>query len=312
MSLTVDSGQALQRCLALDIGGTKIASAIVKNGEIEQRKQISTPQDDATQAMHQTLAQLLKEYEGQFDYVAVASTGIINQGILTALNPKNLGGLAQFPLKDSIAQHTDKPIGLLNDVQAAAYAEYQLQNPDDIQNFTFITVSTGVGGGLILNHRLLTEPNGIAGHIGHTLADPNGPVCGCGRRGCVEAIASGRAIEAVSSQWDDPCDPKEVFARFRQNDEKATALVTRSAQAIANLIADLKIGLDMQKVVVGGSVGLADGYLPLVQSLLSELPAVYHCELESAKFGQDAGLIGAAYWVKDCLLQAKNTGVVYG
>ena len=137
--------------------------------------------------------------------------------------------------------------------------------------FTFITVSTGVGGGLILNHRLLTEPNGIAGHIGHTLADPNGPICGCGRRGCVEAIASGRAIEAVSSQWDDPCDPKEVFVRFRQNDEKATALVTRSAQAIANLIADLKIGLDMQKVVVGGSIGLAEGYLPLVQSLLSEL-----------------------------------------
>ena len=63
MSLTVDSGQTLQRCLALDIGGTKIASAIVKNGEIQQRKQISTPQDDAAQAMHQTLAQLLKEYE---------------------------------------------------------------------------------------------------------------------------------------------------------------------------------------------------------------------------------------------------------
>ena len=80
----------------------KIASAIVKNGEIEQRKQISTPQDDATQAMHQTLLQLLKEYEGQFDYVAVASTGIINQGILTALNPKNLGGLAHFPLKTAL------------------------------------------------------------------------------------------------------------------------------------------------------------------------------------------------------------------
>ena len=64
MSLTVDSGQTLQRCLALDIGGTKIASAIVKNGEIQQRKQISTPQDDAAQAMHQTLAQLVKEYEG--------------------------------------------------------------------------------------------------------------------------------------------------------------------------------------------------------------------------------------------------------
>ena len=105
---------------------------------------------------------------------------------------------------------------------------------------------------------------------------------------------------------------KKSLCVSAKNDEKATALVTRSAQAIANLIADLKIGLDMQKVVVGGSVGLAEGYLPLVQSLLSELPAVYHCELESAQFGQDAGLIGAAYWVKDCLLQAKNTGVVYG
>ena len=237
MSLTVDSGQTLQRCLALDIGGTKIASAIVKNGEIQQRKQISTPQDDAAQVMHQTLAQLLKEYEGQFDYVAVASTGIINQGILTALNPKNLGGLAQFPLKDSIAQHTDKPIGLLNDVQAAAYAEYQLQNPDDIQNFTFITVSTGVGGGLILNHRLLTEPNGIAGHIGHTLADPNGPVCGGGRGGGGEEISSGGASVAVPAEWDDPCDRQEVLARVGQNNEKAIALVTRSAQAIANLIA---------------------------------------------------------------------------
>ena len=99
MSLTVDSGQALQRCLALDIGGTKIASAIVKNGEIEQRKQISTPQDDAAQAMHQTLAQLLKEYEGQFDYVAVASTGIINQGVLTALNPKKFGWISPISAK---------------------------------------------------------------------------------------------------------------------------------------------------------------------------------------------------------------------
>ena len=99
MSLTVDSGQTLQRCLALDIGGTKIASAIVKNGEIQQRKQISTPQDDAAQVMHQTLAQLLKEYEGQFDYVAVASTGIINQGILTALNPKNFGWISSIPIK---------------------------------------------------------------------------------------------------------------------------------------------------------------------------------------------------------------------
>ena len=134
MSLTVDSGQTLQRCLALDIGGTKIASAIVKNGEIQQRKQISTPQDDAAQAMHQTLAQLLKEYEGQFDYVAVASTGIINQGILTALNPKNLGGLAQFPIKKTVLHST--PINQLAYLMMCKQQPTQsinYKNPNDVQ-----------------------------------------------------------------------------------------------------------------------------------------------------------------------------------
>ncbi|WP_109077083.1 N-acetylmannosamine kinase [Aggregatibacter kilianii] len=284
------------RCLALDIGGTKIAAAIVSNSRVTQRKQIHTPQENVVEAMHHTLAQLLSDYAGQFDYVAVASTGIINKGILTALNPKNLGGLAYFPLKESLSKHTSKPVYLLNDAQAATYAEYQLQDKNNLQNFAFITVSTGVGGGLILNRQLLTEPNGIAGHIGHTLADPNGPVCGCGRVGCVEAIASGRAIEAVSKQWDDPCDPKEVFARFRKTDEKATALVSRSAKAIANLVADLVIGMDVQKVVIGGSVGLAEGYLPLVQTYLQQMPEVYRGSVESAQLGQDAGLIGAASW----------------
>ena len=286
------------RCLALDIGGTKIATAIVSENQVTQRKQISTPQENVVEAMHQTLAQLLADYAGQFDYVAVASTGIINKGILTALNPKNLGGLAYFPLKQSISKHTSKPVLLLNDAQAATYAEYQLQDKNNIQNFAFITVSTGVGGGLILNHQLLTEPNGIAGHIGHTLADPNGPVCGCGRIGCVEAIASGRAIEAVSKQSDELCDPREVFARFRKKDEKATALVSRSAKAIANLVADLVIGMDIQKVVLGGSVGLAEGYLPLVNEYLAEMPEIYHCPLEAAQLGQDAGLIGAAAWAQ--------------
>lgn len=289
------------RCLALDIGGTKIASALVTNGLISQRQQIQTPQADAAEAMHQTLKNIVQQYTGQFDYVAVASTGIINNGILTALNPKNLGGLAEFPLKESIARHTDKPIGLLNDVQAAACAEYKDQDQQSLLNFVFITVSTGVGGGIILDRQLITKPRGIAGHIGHTLSDPNGPICGCGRRGCVEAIASGRAIEAATAQWKEPKSPKEVFELFRQNDPKASDIVHRSAKAIAELIADQVIALDIQKVVLGGSVGMAEGYLPLVQHYLSSLPRFYQCCVEQAKYGADAGLIGAAWWVADCL-----------
>ncbi|OOR98504.1 N-acetylmannosamine kinase [Canicola haemoglobinophilus] len=286
------------RCLALDIGGTKIAAAIIENGKVSNRQQISTPQEDPVTALHQAIAQIMQSYAGQFDTVAVASTGIINNGILTALNPKNLGGLADFPLQESIARHTDKPIGLLNDVQAAVCAEYQDQDKSAVQNFVFITVSTGVGGGIILDGKLSTGPNGIVGHIGHTLADPNGPLCGCGRQGCVEAIAAGRAIEREASRWEKPCSPKEVFELFRKNDEKATALIHSSAKAIANLIADMVIGFDVQKVVLGGSVGLAEGYLPLVQQYLNDMPKFYQCKLEPAKYGADAGLIGAAYWMQ--------------
>lgn len=290
--------------LAIDIGGTKIAAALVTMAadappQLAQRMQIHTPQNPSAEALDKALSEVIAHFQGQFEVVAVASTGIIKEGILTALNPKNLGNLAYFPLEKSIAQHTTKPIVLLNDAQAAACAEYLLQT--DVENFAFITVSTGVGGGIILNRRLFTGKGGLAGHIGHTLADPNGAVCGCGRIGCVEAIAAGRAIAREAAQWDNPCDPPEVFARARQGDPQALALVTQSAHAIANLIADITASLDIQCVALGGSVGLAKGYLELVESKLNTFPAIYKPTLVPAFYAQDAGLIGAAWWAKQQL-----------
>lgn len=289
-------------CLAIDIGGTKIAAALVRlNGQatqIDQRMQIHTPQDPSAAALDNALAEILQRFAGQFDRVAVASTGIIQQGILTALNPKNLGNLAFFPLEKSIATHTDKPITLLNDAQAAACAEFLLHTAE-VENFAFITVSTGVGGGIILNRQLFTGTNGVAGHIGHSLADPNGERCGCGRVGCVEAVASGRAIARDAEKWANPCSPPDVFERFRQGDEQAVALVDKSASAIANLIADLKINLDIQRVALGGSVGLAQGYAQRIAYFLSQLPEIYRPEVVPAHYAQDAGLIGAAWWAEN-------------
>ncbi|MDH2925276.1 N-acetylmannosamine kinase [Nicoletella semolina] len=288
-------------CLAIDIGGTKIAAALVslngKKATVVQRMQIHTPQNPSAEALDNALAEILQHFNGTFEKVSVASTGIIQEGILTALNPKNLGNLAFFPLEQSIAKHTDKPITLLNDAQAAACAEYLLQ-PDEIENFAFITVSTGVGGGIILNRKLFTGKGGVAGHIGHSLADPNGELCGCGRVGCVEAVAAGRAIAREAAKWDSPCEPPEVFNRFRQSDEQAVQLVEKSAKAIANLIADLKISLDIQQIAIGGSVGLAEGYLDTVNHFLAQLPEIYRPSIVKAHYAQDAGLIGAAWWAE--------------
>ncbi|WP_373779084.1 N-acetylmannosamine kinase [Glaesserella sp.] len=288
-------------CLAIDVGGTKIAAALVtlkdKDALVEQRIQIHTPQNPSAEALDNALAEVLQKFSGQFEKVSVASTGIIQNGILTALNPKNLGNLAFFPLQQSIAKHTDKPITLLNDAQAAGCAEFLRQ--EDIENFAFITVSTGVGGGIILNRKLFTGTNGVAGHIGHTLADPNGELCGCGRVGCVEAVAAGRAIARAAAKWENPCEPPEVFERFRAGDPQAGMLVDKSAKAIANLIADLKIGLDIQRIALGGSVGLTSGYLARVEHFLAQMPSIYRPEIIPAYYAQDAGLIGAAWWAEN-------------
>lgn len=289
-------------CLAIDIGGTKIAAALVrlvgKQVEVSERMQIRTPQNPDAEALEKALSDVLKQFAKQFDTVSVASTGIIRDGVLTALNPKNLGNLAFFPLYETLRKQTDKPITLLNDAQAAACAEYLAQ--DDIENFAFITVSTGVGGGIILNRRLFTGTNGVAGHIGHSLADPNGEVCGCGRVGCVEAVAAGRAIAREAAKWQAPCEPPEVFERFRAGEVQAVALVDKSAKAIANLIADLTINLDIQRIALGGSVGLAQGYLGRIEHFLAQLPAVYRPQIVLAHYAQDAGLIGAAWWAANC------------
>lgn len=143
---------------------------------------------------------------------------------------------------------------------------------DDTRDMVFVTVSTGVGGGVVSGGQLVTGTGGLAGHLGHTLADPNGPVCGCGRVGCVEAIASGRGIAAAAQGTLAGCDAKAIFSRAAEGDEQASRLVAYSAQVLARLIADTKAVTDCQRVVVGGSVGLAQGYLTQVEPVSNRCP----------------------------------------
>lgn len=280
--------------LALDIGGTKLATALVDShfGIIE-RRECPTPASKTPQALTASLDALLAPLTGKAQRLAVASTGIIHRGMLTAINPANLGGLEQFPLQQTLERLTGLPVLALNDAQAAAWAEYQAQGKP-LTDMAFITVSTGVGGGIISQGRLLTGAGGLAGHLGHTLADPGGPRCGCGRIGCVEAIASGRGIAAAATGELSGLDAKAIFAHAREGNSQAQKLVYRSAQALARMIADIKAVTDCQRVVIGGSVGLAEGYLLAVQDCLAQEPKAYQVPLKAAHYRHDAGLLGAA------------------
>ncbi len=289
----------MSSCLAVDIGGTKIAAAVVESGKVLRRHQISTPSSTNPKEMDNALKQLLTPFLNEVSTVAVASTGIINDGILTALNPRNLGGLNNYPLRSVIEAISKKPTTVINDAQAAAWAEYKTLELTRA-NMAFITVSTGVGAGVVINNNLLIGANGIAGHAGHTLADPNGPICGCGRRGCVESVASGTAIgQAGKAFFGDDCTGEIVFKYFSRNDPNAIDVVNRSARAIAHLIADLKMVLDIELVTLGGSVGLAPHYLDRVQHYLAQQPLPYQTKVQLALCGADAGLIGVADWASN-------------
>lgn len=278
--------------LAIDIGGTKLAAALVDGQTITARRESPTPASQTPQALQEALQVLIAPLLISAERVAVASTGIIHNGVLTSINPANLGGLAQFPLVGFLSGITDLPVMAINDAQAAAWAEFcALPAGDDM---VFLTVSTGVGGGVVLNGKLQTGSGGLAGHLGHTLADPGGPLCGCGRRGCVEAIASGRGIAAQAQAELAGLDAKAIFVQAAQGVPQARSLVARSAQTLARLIADVKAVTDCRNVVIGGSVGLADGYLPQVAEYLSQEPEIYQVALRAAHYRHDAGLLGAA------------------
>lgn len=287
----------MTKFLAVDMGGTKISAALIEHEHIKERAQINTPSVQCEKAFIQALTELLLPLAADAELVAVASTGIINKGVLTALNPNNLGGLNQFALQRAITDITGLETHIINDAQAAAWAEFNALHKS-YPNLAFITVSTGVGAGLVLNSQLVTGERGIAGHAGHTVIDLNGPLCGCGRYGCVEAIASGRAIAAAGRPYfGEHCTGKDVFSHYRKGSLEAEKIISHSAKAIAGLIANLTISLDLDAVSLGGSVGLAEGYLNQVQFFLAQFPQIYQPHLVPAVCQKDAGLIGAAQWI---------------
>ncbi len=287
--------------LAIDLGGTKVAAALV-DGELNiiERREVMTQAGQNPDDLQACLTELVAPLAFSAQRVAIASTGIIENGALTAINPDNLGGLAHFPLVEVLTRLTHLPCIAVNDAQAAAWAEYHALTVE-ARDMVFLTVSTGVGGGIVSNGQLLVGAGGLAGHLGHTLADPNGPRCGCGRRGCVEAIASGRGIAAAAQGELAGCDAKTIFARAAQGDPQANALVQRSAQTLARLIADIKAATDCECVVIGGSVGLAAGYLPLVKEFLGQEPDIYHPQLFAAHYQHNAGLLGAARLAQEAM-----------
>ncbi|MGV9278359.1 ROK family protein [Streptomyces griseosporeus] len=295
---------------ALDIGGTKIAGAVVDgHGTILVRAQRPTPAredgDTVMRAVEEVLGELTTSpLWGRARAIGIGSAGPVDASAGT-VSPVNVPGWRDFPLVERVRAVTGGlPVELIGDGVAITAAEHWQGAARGHDNALCMVVSTGVGGGLVLNGRLHPGPTGNAGHIGHISVDLDGDPCPCGSRGCVERLASGPNIarHALENGWrpgpDGDSTAAAVAAAARAGDPVAAASFQRAAQALAAGIAATATLVEIDIAVVGGGVGKAGDVLftPLRKALAdyATLSFVRRLTVVPARTGTDAGLVGAA------------------
>ncbi|GHE55836.1 hypothetical protein GCM10014715_05880 [Streptomyces spiralis] len=295
---------------ALDIGGTKIAGALVDgHGSILVRAQRATPAQEDGDTVMRAVEDVLGELAatplwGRARALGIGSAGPVDASAGT-VSPVNVPGWRDYPLVERARAATGGlPVVLIGDGVAITAAEHWQGAARGHDNALCMVVSTGVGGGLVLGGRLHPGPTGNAGHIGHISVDLDGDPCPCGSRGCVERIASGPNIarRALENGWrpgpDGDTSAAAVAAAARAGDAVAVASFERAARALAAGIAATATLVEIDIAVIGGGVGKAGDVLlaPLRQALAdyATLSFVRHLTVVPARMGTDAGLVGAA------------------
>ena len=308
--------------VGVDLGGTKIATALVDGeGRVLARTSCLTEakegQEKVLERMYKTVEDVLKEAgiaPGELAGIGIGSPGPLDSKTGVVLSAPNLGW-KNVPLGELFKQRFKVPIYVGNDANLAGLGEKWLGAGKDVDDLLYLTVSTGVGGGIIIGGKIHTGAHDIAGEVGHIIVKRDGPQCNCGSRGCLEAIASGTAIareaKAGLKRGESPLLAKlggdgEPTARFvgeaaRAGDPFSTKLLQESFTYLGLGIASLLNVLDPEMVVIGGGVSNLDDLLfdpvrktvkeTLGTSLLADVPIV------KAELGSDVGVLGAAMLV---------------
>jgi glucokinase len=246
-------------CLAVDVGGSKIAAGLVtRDGDLLDHDRTATPRsedpDELFDALRTVVGGILPLGSDpgtsgpRTPAHRVVACGIGCGGPMDlhagTVSPLNIPGWRGFPLRDRVTELTGLPTALDNDAKALALGEGWVGAARRCGNFLAMVVSTGVGGGIVLGGRLVHGASGNAGHVGHVIVEPDGRRCACGARGCLEAEASGTAIAAITG---------------RPPAEASETVIARCGQLVGRAVASLVSALDLELIVVAGSVALGYG-----------------------------------------------------
>jgi len=270
--------------LAIDIGGTKLAVGVVStSGELLSRMQTQTPSTDVWGALKKLIDAQMLQTDVRLEACGVGCGGPMTLGG-ESVSPLNIPDWRGFSLLSAIESATGLKTYIANDAQALVLGEVWCGSAIGVSDVIGMVVSTGVGGGIVSNNKLVTGHLGNAGHIGHVIVEPDGRLCECGAHGCLEAHVSGRSIEAITGK------PSE----HATNEVKIEAgkLVGRALVSVGAL-------MDLQLCVIGGSVALGFGAL-FFESVQHELNRSARLEFIRGMrvlpvgLGDAAPLIGAA------------------
>jgi glucokinase len=286
--------------LALDVGGTKIAAGLVDaQGSVLRRAVRPTPAHDAELAW-QAVADLVAEV---LDGTVPSAIGIGSAGPVDAeagtVSPININGWQAFPLRDRVqALLPGVPVSLAGDGLCIALGEHWLGAGRGSRFMVGMVVSTGVGGGLVLDGKPFGGRTGNAGHIGHVVAEPDGWPCTCGGRGCVETVAGGpNMVRWAREQGWTGSDAIALAASARAGDSVAAAAFERCGRAVGLSIAAAAAICDLDLAVIGGGISKTDDLLfdPVRRTLKIHAGLSFIKDLRVVKAERDdSGLIGAA------------------
>lgn len=276
---------ALENVVAADIGGTTTRVAAVQGGQITRRLECPTPAAAGPEAVTAALLTLLSELDAPGP-LGVACTGRVVGGQVSAVNTRTMPGWTAFPLAARLREASGRPVAVLNDARAATWAEWNAAPTPG--NFLFVTLSTGIGSGLVVGGQLLQADVGDTG-LGFTR----------GLRGeALELGSSGTALGVLAAEHGYGT-AAALFDAAEAGDGRATQLLSPPLAAVADRLADLHAVLGLHAVCLGGSVGLRAHARAVLATHLPET------RVAAARYGADAGLIGAAQFA-----QTSSSGAV--
>lgn len=292
--------------LAVDVGSTKLAAALVEpGGRVAAYERVATPSPPGVDAdgLWRTLAALIDKLPA----TRLAGVGVGCGGPITrpddGVSPLNIPAWRGFPLRRRLQERfADVPVRVQGDAVAVAAGEHWRGAGRGRDGMLGMVVSTGVGGGLILGGRLAEGSSGNAGHVGHVVVDPEGPACGCGGRGCLESIAGAGALVAWARErgWTGETG-KELGDDAARGHPVAVRALDRAGWALGVAIASATHLCDLEVVAIGGGLSQTGPLLfrPLEDSFRAHarMDFARQVRVVPAALGQMAGLVGAAAFV---------------